>query len=520
MTDPTPPAGGGAPPEPSRSLLPGMEQGVRRLVLVAMAIAIAATALPVLILAWGYQEAILDHREEAVAQLVEQNINAEVIRLVDETEQVAAAPVVATTLTDTAGRHVYLASVLDQHAMANQSQILLRDYRGRVVAAFPESEAARITQAEQAGGEPPGLPPSATRVELQGNTVHIAAPVVLEASQRVIGAVEFRIHLSRLVSANLGTMSVRHAITIRHQGMDIYGPPATSDQRNHPIAVRLPGDGRATMPMQVALLSDHDETGDFLRAALAAIALAGVLAFIVALAIARRMARNFAAPLAALVAASRRFQRGEPSAEEAHGGPRFREFAILSEAIAMAFRAREEETRRARFAAEHDSLTELHNRVAFDQQAEVMLAAAAASGTLAAVLYMDLDRFKPVNDRHGHDAGDKVLKVVAGRLSNAVRGHDLVSRRGGDEFTLILRAIPGPEIAERIGHKIIAAIEAPIVIGPDVRVEVGASIGIAIYPLDGTDLPTLIAAADAALAEVKGSGRGRCLWAGKRASAG
>ena len=518
MNDGEPPPGRTGPRAEAESALPGMEQGVRRLVLAAMGLAILATALPIMILAWFYQGTVADRREEAFTHLIEQGINVEIARVAEETTQMAATPIVATTLTDTVGRHLYLASLLDQRATANQAEILLRDYRGRPVAAFPEAEAPRIMQAARDAPQPPPRPPAGTEVSLRGNTLHVVAPVTFFVNQRVIGAVEFQVHLSRLVAASLGTVPPGHVITIRHRGRDVFGPPAPPERWTHPIIIRLPGEVPHSLEMEVALRPEQDEAGGFLRASLFAIAVAGLLALLAAVAIARRMAHAFTAPLADLVQASRRFQEGEPLSGRA-GSPRFREFAILAEAIALAFRVREEETRRARFAAEHDALTELHNRAAFDRQARTMIEEADRDGEMLAVLYLDLDRFKPVNDRHGHEAGDRVLKVVAHRLCSSVRAHDLVSRRGGDEFTLMLRAVPGPEVAAQIGRQIIAEIEKPIRIAPGIMVEVGASIGIALYPVDGTGLQDLVLAADAALAEAKANGRGRCHWFGHRAAA-
>ena len=122
-----------------------------------------------------------------------------------------------------------------------------------------------------------------------------------------------------------------------------------------------------------------------------------------------------------------------------------------------------------------------------------------------AVLIVDLDRFKPVNDVHGHAAGDDVLREIATRLGRLARKGDTVARLGGDEFGFILDCVTPEEpttAAAVLADRIIASVEKPIRVG-DQSVEVGASIGIAICPTDGTDPETLLRAADMAMYRAK-----------------
>ena len=125
-----------------------------------------------------------------------------------------------------------------------------------------------------------------------------------------------------------------------------------------------------------------------------------------------------------------------------------------------------------------------------------------------ALLYLDLDKFKPVNDTRGHDAGDQLLKSVAERIREQVRESDTVARIGGDEFTVLLRDITSRQDVADIAEKIIAALGAPFRLGNHPQaVEIGTSIGIAIYPSDAQDHETLIKVADAAMysAKIRGS---------------
>ncbi len=132
-------------------------------------------------------------------------------------------------------------------------------------------------------------------------------------------------------------------------------------------------------------------------------------------------------------------------------------------------------------------------------------------GAPFAILIIDLDRFKPVNDVHGHQAGDDVLREVATRISAVVRGGDTVARLGGDEFAIILYCAAPDEdpaaAAARLANRIIETVEQPISID-DRYVEIGASIGIAICPVDGTDPETLLRSADMAMYRAKEDGEG------------
>jgi diguanylate cyclase (GGDEF)-like protein len=139
-------------------------------------------------------------------------------------------------------------------------------------------------------------------------------------------------------------------------------------------------------------------------------------------------------------------------------------------------------------AAYHDSLTGLPNRLLFGDRLEQTLVAARRDSREFALLYLDLDLFKPVNDRLGHAAGDELLREVAARVRRMVRESDTVARVGGDEFAVILPRIAGREEAQTVAGKIVQVLAIPFEIGiPRQPVQIGASIGIAIYPRDARD---------------------------------
>ena len=159
---------------------------------------------------------------------------------------------------------------------------------------------------------------------------------------------------------------------------------------------------------------------------------------------------------------------------------------------------------RIQSVAHHDSLTGLPNRLLFNDRLSQAISLAKRDSRRFAMLFLDLDKFKPVNDTLGHAAGDELLKNVATRIRQQVRESDTVARVGGDEFTVILPEISRPDEAETVARKIIAALGAPFQLsGQERSVEIGSSIGIALYPADGLDADTLVKAADAAMYSAK-----------------
>lgn len=157
--------------------------------------------------------------------------------------------------------------------------------------------------------------------------------------------------------------------------------------------------------------------------------------------------------------------------------------------------------------AHHDLLTGLPNRLLFNDRLQQAISLAKRDSRQFALLYLDLDKFKPVNDTLGHAAGDELLQAVAARIRQQVRESDTVARVGGDEFTVILPDISKREEAEIVARKIIAAIFTPFQLGsPPQNVDIGTSIGIAVYPDDGRDADALVKAGDGAMYAAKQTG--------------
>ncbi len=169
--------------------------------------------------------------------------------------------------------------------------------------------------------------------------------------------------------------------------------------------------------------------------------------------------------------------------------------------------------------AHYDPLTNLPNRLLLKERFGRAIGAAERAGAMAAVLFLDLDRFKQVNDSLGHEAGDELLRAVAGRIGTCIRDSDdlvrhasgdagsTVARLGGDEFVVLVSPVVGAEGVGAVCRRILAELERPFTLSSGVEVNSGTSIGVALYPGDGRDADTLLRHADTAMYHAKAGGR-------------
>ncbi len=164
--------------------------------------------------------------------------------------------------------------------------------------------------------------------------------------------------------------------------------------------------------------------------------------------------------------------------------------------------------------ANHDPLTGLPNRDQFRRRLDDAITEARGSRRAVAVLYVDLDDFKLVNDSFGHEAGDELLSAIAGRLHGVTRAGDIVGRDGGDEFLLLMADLPrrltdATRAAEQAAERVRHALQRPLSVS-SVELDIHASVGISLFPFDAADAPTLLQHADAAMYQAKAAGRDGC----------
>ena len=206
-------------------------------------------------------------------------------------------------------------------------------------------------------------------------------------------------------------------------------------------------------------------------------------------------------------------QQVEVVERDATGQPR-----RLAGAVHDITRRREAEEQIRRLAY-YDPLTGLPNRLLFTEQLHLAIHHAERNHQQVAIMFVDLDHFKRVNDTLGHGAGDELLRVVSGRLSASLRSHDAVgrldaelegssiARLGGDEFIVMLSGMHRPSDAASVARRLVDALAEPVVVG-GTEIFIGSSVGIAMYPNDGNDIDTLLMNADTAMYRAKEAGRG------------
>lgn len=173
---------------------------------------------------------------------------------------------------------------------------------------------------------------------------------------------------------------------------------------------------------------------------------------------------------------------------------------------------RKEAEAHIRRLAQFDHLTDLPNRVLLYDRLNQIHANALRHQRRFAVLFLDLDHFKPINDIHGHAIGDEVLKLVAQRLRDSIRASDTVARNGGDEFVITVPEVNSPDEVARLGGKLLEVIDAPYLVN-NLVLSVTPSIGVSLYPDDGEDIDTLMRVADQAMYQAKAAGRNAMFFA-------
>ncbi len=187
-----------------------------------------------------------------------------------------------------------------------------------------------------------------------------------------------------------------------------------------------------------------------------------------------------------------------------------RENYLLQQSLETKLELASMERQQSEFLAKHDLLTGLPNRRYLLQRINEMIKEANRKNELVAILFLDLDGFKPINDTYGHETGDMVLQILSSRLQSRVRHDDMVARLGGDEFVVAL-TVPAKNITtvtNRLAQEILLSLNEPIMI-EDFRLHIFASVGGAYYPCDGTTADALLSAADGRMYQAKRAGKNK-----------
>ena len=236
-----------------------------------------------------------------------------------------------------------------------------------------------------------------------------------------------------------------------------------------------------------------------------------VLASLFAVLIAILASRALSRPLTSINNAVQQFthhrQRSPlPTARHDELGQLARSFAQMQEEILDQLDELSQSRNALEHLARHDALTGLPNRRMFFERLEHALATARRSALQLAVLFVDLDHFKELNDSFGHSTGDGVLQAVANLLRSATRESDTVARLGGDEFVILIEQLEEPQQVIAVLHKLHERLQLPMLIGGE-EIQVQASMGVALFPRDGDDIESLLQQADRAMYAAKNAGR-------------
>lgn len=263
----------------------------------------------------------------------------------------------------------------------------------------------------------------------------------------------------------------------------------------------------------------------FLLSGLAGIVLCTVLSALVASHLSRRLFGDIIRPLRSLASVAhaarreRSFDRRVPAASIAELNELGNDFNALLDELESWQSHLQSENETLAHQASHDSLTGLPNRAFFEGRVSRSLRNAARQQDHLALMFLDSDHFKQINDSLGHAVGDEVLVKVASRVRAQLREHDLVARLGGDEFAVLLTPLHSRVDAQRIAEKIITSMKLPIQLKSGDSLITSLSVGIAYYPDDGKEPATLLNAADAAMYQAKRQRRGHWQIAHTQASA-
>ncbi|MFJ4348858.1 diguanylate cyclase domain-containing protein [Pseudomonas sp. NPDC089401] len=263
----------------------------------------------------------------------------------------------------------------------------------------------------------------------------------------------------------------------------------------------------------------------FLLSGLGGILLCTALSAFIALHLSRRLLGDIVRPLRGLASVAhaarreRSFDRRVPEAPIAEINELGNDFNALLDELEVWHSHLQSENATLAHQASHDSLTGLPNRAFFEGRLSRSLRNAARQQEHLALLFLDSDHFKQINDSLGHAVGDEVLINLAERVRAQLREHDLVGRLGGDEFAVLLTPLHSREDAQRIAEKIIACMRLPIMLDSGGSITTSLSVGIAFYPDDGGDPASLLNAADAAMYQAKRKRRGHWHAAQTEASA-
>ncbi len=491
---------------PAHHTRPKRKRSLKRKVIVLVSGFVATTmvvvTVVVAILLDGYLSHQMQNTLKDVGYSVQMLLEQRIAYLVENTERLTENQLVINGLLDPQGRQTYLPKLSENFAQGRDVLAFsLVDFDGRPIyqngSELPDYNSSRELRTALAMGQ------LTLFIRPPENHLVVAAPV--EFYETAQGAVVVEFDLEAISQRNRLNHPTAY-YKLFHGNREILSRNFSAEE--HYIGERVTADGASPMLRRLQLQLEIGLPETVYRApvweAVQHFVFLGALLTIAAVFMSAWIANTIARPILTLY---RRVTAKEPTEGLENALGTGDELEELAHGFALRTAELKEQQQRLERMAHFDALTQLPNRVLLADRMQQALARAERSGALLAICYLDLDGFKPINDRYGHGFGDMLLVEVAARLRQAVRGTDTVARLGGDEFVLLLADLRYQSECEHTLDRLLKSVAQPYPLGAGLNVEVSASVGVTLFPMDDSDSDTLLRHADQAMYLAKQNGR-------------
>ena len=421
----------------------------------------------------------------------------------DDFSSLADAPILVTSLTDSQGRNNYLSQYLIQKTQASHITFQLLDYKRRSLLRTGDIGKISLDTAKNECDKNIGRSVSTV---LNSDYLIFCGNINLPSDNMPIGYLIGVTLINDFLDRNIHINS-----DVFHKDVQLKLLPV-GKLENGMVSIYSEDDTVLAANIHLTMPIDSNKIVSVYNVIL--ISLGFIINIAIGYNLARFLARRISRPIINLSEAALAFAKGNINVVDKRG--MVDEIKTLANTLEATFIERARIQGELQHLVNFDHLTGALTRSHFHSSFDALLQLAKRSGDGIAIVYLDLDRFKAINDTYGHDAGDQVLQSVVERMRVRLRGSDLVGRRGGDEFNIGLYPVRNRMEVETVCNELIALLSQPIKVNGNVIVSVGVSIGIAMYPDHGDTIELLEINADNALYRAKSKGGNHFEWFASR----
>ena len=433
---------------------------------------------------------LTDISREAVFARLRKNVTLHV----REFQEMANSTVLATSLTDTVGREGYVAPFLEQRTRATDMSFSLYDYRGRLLITVGEKLPSALSASKVIGED------SKLYIRMDSGRIIMGSPILFIGDNLPIGYLIGNIPASNLIDDAI-------LIVDRFFNADVELRATNSSFTDQNLIYSA---GTTALIASISISPSSSLVPEVVRKFIIFGIIASTFILLLSFFVARIIARLISAPIVNLT--KEVVSPVGPTILPSKQGLVLEEVEFLRHALHRAFEQRRAAIEQLESAVRIDSLTGCLSRVNFELEARLALELALRFEADLAVVYLDLDKFKQINDEYGHDAGDEVLRAISARIRSRLRQTDLFGRRGGDEFVILLQPAGTKEDISYLVWEISQSIKIPIDVGVT-SLTISASFGVALFWEDADSLDGLLTSADRAMYEAKKLGRNHLVFA-------